>query len=121
MSIRFSGVVRVLSGATPASRLAIIAAGCGALALVPVRTLDSLPDVCLWERIFGWCPAHGTLHALAALLHGHPATAVAFNPNVALVVPVLAAIVAMDVVRLLRGRRTGPQRWSTARLEGNGT
>ena len=99
-----AGLARWISGATPQSRLALIAAGCTGLAVIPAQALDRLPDLCLWERLFGYCPAHGTVHALAMLLHGDLASAVAYNPNVLLIAPLLTALVATDVARLVRRR-----------------
>ena len=98
------GVARWVNGATPQSRLALIAAGCATLAALPLRVLDSLPNVCPLDRLFGYCPAHGTLHALTALLHGQPALAVAYNPNVLLIAPLLLALACIDVHRLIRRR-----------------
>ncbi len=97
-----TGVVQLLTGATPVSRLLIIGVICGVLALVPLPVLDSLPQFCLWERLFGCCPAHGTTHALAALLHGDLRRALAYNVNVVVVAPVLLFVAARDVYQLLR-------------------
>ncbi len=94
------GVARWINGATPASRLLLIAAACAALAIVPPATLDRLPRFCLWQRLFGYCPACGTTRALSALLHGDPARAVAYNANVIVVAPLLAGIAAHDIYRL---------------------
>ncbi len=102
MAGNHQGVARFFSGATPASRLMAIGLICGTLAIVPLQVLDSLPQVCLWERLVGWCPAHGTTHALAALLHGDPRRAIAYNPNVVVVAPLLLFIAARDLYQLLR-------------------
>ncbi len=100
------GVARCIGGATPASRLLLIGALCALLGALPLRTLDALPQLCLWERLLGWCPAHGTAHALVALLHGDPARALAYNPNVILVAPLITGLAARDLLFLLR--RRGP-------------
>lgn len=105
MSGTQQGVARFLSGATPASRLTAISLACGALAVTPLHILDSLPNLCLWERLFGWCPAHGTTHALAALLHGDLHRALAYNWNVVVVAPLLLFIATRDLYLLLRQRQ----------------
>ena len=99
-----AGVARWINGATPQSRLLLIGVGCAALAALPLEALDRLPNLCLIARVFGVCPAHGTLHALAALLHGQVAGAIAYNPNVLLIAPLLLVLVASDVARLVRSR-----------------
>ncbi|HOG48132.1 MAG TPA: DUF2752 domain-containing protein [Anaerolineae bacterium] len=104
MSGKDRGVARFLSGATPASRLIAIGVACGALAIIPLPVLDRLPQLCLWERLFGWCPAHGTTHALAALLHGDVPRALSYNLNIVIIAPLLLAIAARDICLLLRHR-----------------
>jgi hypothetical protein len=99
------GVASFLSGATPVSRLVAIGVACGALALIPLPVLDSLPQLCLWERLFGWCPAHGTTHALAALLHGDLHGALAYNLNVVVIAPLLLFIAVRDLAQILRRRQ----------------
>ena len=99
-----AGVARWLSGATPASRLLLIGGGCLLLGLIPLRWLDQGPHICLWHSLFGRCPTCGTTRALAALLHGEPRRALAYNRNVVIVAPVLAAIAACDLWTLLRPR-----------------
>ncbi len=104
MARNFEGVARFLSGATPASRLIAIGVVCGALAIIPLPALDSLPQLCLWERLFGWCPVHGTTHALAALLHGDLRGALAYNLNVIIIAPLLLGIAVRDLWQILRHR-----------------
>jgi hypothetical protein len=65
-----------------------------------VRALDALPDLCLWVRLFGYCPFHGTTRALAALLHGDVTGAVAYNPLVLAIAPLIAGIALLDLRRL---------------------
>jgi len=96
-----AGVASWVNLATPESRLLVIAAGCVTLAIVTPSALDRLPQLCLWERLLGCCPAHGTTHALWALLHGDLARAVACNVNVLLVAPLLLDLAARDVCQLL--------------------
>ncbi|MGQ9683861.1 MAG: DUF2752 domain-containing protein [Anaerolineae bacterium] len=110
-----AGVARWLSGATPASRLLLIGGGCLFLALIPLRWLDSGPRICLWHSLFGRCPTCGTTRALAALLRGHPRRALAYNRNVLIVAPLLAAIAARDLWTLLnRWGLAGGRRRPTA-------
>ena len=104
MARKHLGVARFLSGATPASRLIAIGVACGVLALLPLSMLDTLPQLCLWERLFGWCPAHGTTHALAALLHGDLRLALSYNLNVIIIAPLLLCIAVRDLWQILRHR-----------------
>ena len=108
-----AGVAAWIGGATPASRLTLIAVACIALAVAPVRALDVLPELCIWCRVFGYCPFHGTTHALAALLHGDVAGAVAYNPLVLAIAPLTAGTALLDLRRLggawIRGHRPGLQ------------
>src|SRR4051794_8628711 len=74
LAITFAGLVGVL-----------------VLGMVRPEQLDEMPRLCLWSRLLGGpCPACGTLHALSSLVHGDLAGALAYNRNVAAVVPVLA-------------------------------
>jgi hypothetical protein len=58
-------------------------------AVVPVRVWLALPSVCP-SRWLGWrCPGCGMTRALALLLHGHWRAAIAQNPRVVLVAPLL--------------------------------
>lgn len=66
-------------------------AGVLVLGIVRPEQLDEMPRLCLWSRLLGGpCPACGTLHALSSLVHGDLAGALAYNRNVAVVVPLLA-------------------------------
>ena len=88
--------------------LACIAGGLTVLRLLSPQQLDQLPRLCLWARLLGRpCPGCGTLHALCALLHGNFSQAWSYNPNVVLVVPLLA-VVAMAQVRFLWRRWRRP-------------
>jgi hypothetical protein len=86
--------------------LASIAVGLTALRLVSPRQLDQMPRTCLWSWLLGRpCPGCGTLHALCALLHGDFSQALAYNPNVVLVAPLLLIIALAQVRFLWRCRR----------------
>lgn len=95
-------MARWLTLATPESRVLFITVGCAALALIPLPVLERLPNVCLLERLVGYCPGHGTTRALCALLHGDPQRALSYNLNIVLVAPILLYTLVTDLYRLLR-------------------
>jgi hypothetical protein len=70
------------------------------LAAVPPAWLDRLPSLCINQSLLGFCPACGTVRALAHLLHGEFPAAVAHNPNCLLVGPLLLALLLLQA----RGR-----------------
>jgi hypothetical protein len=64
--------------------------------------------VCPFLALTGWyCPGCGGLRAVHALLHADPAQALARNPLVVLLLPVLAVAWARWLRRAWRGVRTG--------------
>lgn len=86
---------------TPPAR--IVSAAVASLVLVVINPdVPGLPDLCLWEKIFGWCPARGMTHALSAFFHGDWTSAVRYNPGIAVVVPVAAAVIIADAVMIAR-------------------
>jgi len=63
-----------------------------ALAAVPPSWVERLPSFCLNQRVFGFCPACGSLRALVRLFHGDVAGAVRFNANVLLTGTILVLL-----------------------------
>jgi hypothetical protein len=86
---------------SPLARLLTIGTGIGILSIVHLDS-PGLPDLCLWERFLGYCPARGTTHALNAFLHGKWEEAIRYNPNVLIVMPVIIVILVTDILRLKR-------------------
>jgi len=79
----------------------------GALAafcLIAPETFSRGPDLCLWRNLFHLhaCPACGSTRALAAFFHGRFLDALAYNRNVILTGPGMLALIAADLVRLVR-------------------
>ncbi len=74
---------------------------------VPPERFAQGPDLCLWRHFFhlAACPACGSIRALAAFFHGRLTAALAFNRNAVVTAPVLLALLAEDVVHLLRRTR----------------
>ncbi len=85
-------------------RLGALLVAVGAYCLVPPERFAQGPNLCLWRHLFhlAACPACGSTRALAAFFHGRFAAALAFNRNVLVTGPVLLALLADDVVHLLR-------------------
>ncbi len=84
--------------------MSVLMAALEVFLLVPPERFAQGPDLCLWRHLFhlAACPACGSIRALAAFFHGHFAAALAFNRNVVVTAPVLLALLAEDVVHLLR-------------------
>ena len=82
-------------------RAAVLLLAMATFAWVTPQTLARGPDLCLWRHLFhlSSCPACGTLRALAAFFHGHFAQALAFNRNVVITAPSVAALLAIDALR----------------------
>ena len=74
---------------------------------LPPEFLSRGPNLCLWRSLFhcAACPACGTLRALAAFFHGRVSEALAYNRNVLVTAPVLIALAAQDVFRVIRKKR----------------
>jgi hypothetical protein len=93
---------------SPPARIVAVCAAIVVLSTIDIGSLG-LPELCLWEKIFGWCPARGTTHALNAFFHGEWAAAVHYNLNVFLIIPVAAGMLSADIVRVIKrpplGRR----------------
>jgi len=86
----------------------LLAAVIGMLVIIPPRFWTSLPTVCLNRRLFGFCPACGTVRALAQLFHGNLAAAVRSNPNCVVTGPLLWYLFLSECIQAVRcGRRAG--------------
>ncbi|HOJ30556.1 MAG TPA: DUF2752 domain-containing protein [bacterium] len=94
-------IAEFLALGCPAARVIVMSAGMIFLACVNLESLR-IPDLCIWEKIFGYCPAHGTTRALSAFFHGRFCEATRHNLNVLFIVPTLAGIILTDVVRLIK-------------------
>lgn len=79
----------------PALRAGAILAIPLALAIVPLEMLQQVPDVCIWRRVFGVeCWGCGMTRALASMLKGEIAAAIAFNWRIVIVGPLMVYITA---------------------------
>jgi hypothetical protein len=94
-------LVECISLGSPLARVTVICAGVALLTVINTGSAG-IPNLCLWERIFGWCPAKGTVHALNAFFHGNVKAAVHYHWNVAIIVPMLAVMVAVDMIKIIR-------------------
>jgi hypothetical protein len=78
-----------------------------ALAVVPTRWVAALPSICLARNLFGVeCPGCGMTRAISCVLHGDFPTALRYNKLVALLFPLLCAVLALDLWTWVR-RRSG--------------
>jgi len=85
-------------------RWAVVLTVVGTFVLVTPERFAQGPDLCLWRHLFhlAACPACGSTRALAAFFHGRFAAALGFNRNVVITAPALLALLARDLVHLLR-------------------
>ena len=88
-----------LSLGSPLARVAAFTAGISALVLLDV-TSSGLP--CIWEKLFGYCPANGTTRALNAFFHGKWEEAVRYNLNVVAVIPIIIGMLVTDILRFIK-------------------
>ncbi len=106
-------VFQCLCLGTPLARVVVIGTGIGVLAFVDASSLK-LPDICIWDRLLGVCPAEGTTRALSAFLHGRWHEAFRYNVNILATVPLIAALLTADIGRLasrgFRGKKAGDNR-----------
>lgn len=92
-----------LSLSTPSARVVTFSLGVIALTFLNISSLG-LPSFCIWERIFGYCPASGTTRALNAFFHGKWEESIKYNLNILAVIPIIIGIFVMDIFKLVRTR-----------------
>jgi len=92
----------------PSAQLLLLTAAAIGLTLVPPSLVERLPSICLNQRLFGWCPACGSLRALVRFFHGDIAGAVRFNVNVIVTAPLLVGLAITQFRRGARRRRSRP-------------
>jgi hypothetical protein len=92
-----------LSLGSPLARVVTLSIGISVLAFVDAGSLK-FPDFCIWERIFGYCPADGTTRALRAFFHGEWEQAMQYNLNILFVIPMIAGILVVDIFKLIKRR-----------------
>jgi len=59
-----------------------------------------LPELCLWEKLFGYCPARETVRALHWLLRGHFQESLRTNTKAMVIILVGSAIAIRDMALL---------------------
>jgi hypothetical protein len=90
-----------LSLGSPLARVVTLSVGISVLAFVDAGSLR-FPDLCIWERISGYCPANGTTRALTAFFRGEWEQSIRYNVNILLVIPMIAGILVVDIFRLIK-------------------
>jgi Protein of unknown function (DUF2752) len=91
--------MQCLSLSSPMARLVVFGIGIAALTFVDVRALG-LPNLCIWERLFGYCPVNGVTRGLSAFFHGEWESALRYNVSIAVLIPIIIGIVVADVWRV---------------------
>ncbi|MDD4182474.1 MAG: DUF2752 domain-containing protein [Candidatus Omnitrophica bacterium] len=96
--------IECISLSTSPARLAVLFAALLFLCLVDLSRLH-IPDLCIWEKIFGFCPAEGTLHSLNAFFRGNFSQSLRYNLNILVIVPVLLFMIVKDALAVFRFRK----------------
>jgi hypothetical protein len=86
---------------SPLARVTTFSIGIIVLTFLDVSSLG-FHNLCIWERLFGYCPANGTTRALSALFHGKLEEAIRYNLNILIVIPVITGILVADILRLIK-------------------
>lgn len=97
-------IFNCLSLGSPLGRLIVFSLGLGVLILVDINSLE-LPNLCLWRKIFGYCPADGTTRALNAFLHGKWEESIKYNLNILFVIPISLFLFFRDILRLFEMKK----------------
>ncbi|MDD2702506.1 MAG: DUF2752 domain-containing protein [Candidatus Omnitrophica bacterium] len=91
-------LLECVSLSTPRGRAAVF--GCVLVFLLsPGPAHPGLP--CLIKKIFGYCPACGTVRALAFFLKGRFAESLACNLNVIVTAPLFCGLFLLDLGRIV--------------------
>ncbi|MDP2923365.1 MAG: DUF2752 domain-containing protein [Candidatus Omnitrophota bacterium] len=98
-----------LSFSTPKARVTALGIGLFILCFVDIAKIG-LPDFCLWEKIFGFCPAHGSLRALNAFFRGRVQESIGYNINILITAPLILFIFIKDLFYMLRLKIENPRR-----------
>jgi len=90
-----------LSLGSSLARVVTLSIVIGVLASVYLSSIGFL-DFCIWEKLFGYCPAKGTTRSLNALFHRKLEEAIRNNLNILVVIPVITGILVADILRLIK-------------------
>lgn len=91
-----------LSLGSPLARVVTFSMGISVLTFVDISSLR-FPNFCIWEMLFGYCPANGTTRALNVFFHGKWEEAIRYNLNILAVIPIIIGILAVDILRFVKG------------------
>jgi hypothetical protein len=83
---------RVIRAASDDARVRVLVLMAAPLAfvLIPTRHIEKAPILCPFRRLTGHnCPGCGMTRAVSCLMHGRPRRAVAYNPRVLIVFPLM--------------------------------
>jgi len=97
-------VIESISLSTPRARLLVFSTALFCLYLIDLASLN-IPDLCILKRLFGFCPAEGSLHALNAFFRGNFSKSIEYNLNILIIVPVLSFIIIKDVLTVFGFRK----------------
>lgn len=88
-----------LSLGSPLARVVTFSIGISILAFIDISSLE-LPNLCIWERLFDYCPANGSTRALNAFFHGKSEEAIKYNLNIIIIIPIILTLIFRDIFRL---------------------
>ncbi len=100
---RIAGLIfSILTLARPIHRVIFFGLLGLVLAMMPLNTLQSMPQFSIWMRLFGWSPSEGMTRGVCAFLHADIETAVSFHVLSIPAALVAAAIVIKDSISIVR-------------------
>ncbi|MDD4955695.1 MAG: DUF2752 domain-containing protein [Candidatus Omnitrophica bacterium] len=94
-------LIECISLSTPRGRILAFCAGLFFLGAIDFSAV-TIPDLCIWKKLFGFCPAEGTTHALNAFLRGNFSQSINYNLNIIIIAPVLLIIIIKDALSILK-------------------
>ena len=97
----FPFCLECISLGTARGRLAAFGTGIAVVVFL-VPKAGSFPDLCLFDRFFGYCPACGTTRALSCFFRGQFPAALSFNRIVLVTGPLIIFIFLKDLLSLLK-------------------
>jgi hypothetical protein len=97
----FSFLLECASLSTPRGRVGVFGSALAVLLFMDPAH-PGLPDLCFVKKLFGYCPACGTVRALACFFKGRFAEGVKYNLNVILTAPVFCGLFLLDLGRMMK-------------------
>ena len=100
-------LIKLISLSDPKCRAATFLIVLIILAIIPVQTLESMPNLSICSKVLGeYCYSIGITRGVSSLLKGDIDTSYSYNILAPLVALVMIAIIAVDLIRIRQLRIT---------------